>query len=203
MPIILPLGRTVKAYLERYGLCSPVLSIGCRECGGATLHQHGHYWRTAVTGRKVNRVPIYRWRCRDCGGTVSVLPDFLAPYAQFVSLVREGVMRRRLRGWSVAEIAARSCSPAVSELSPRTVTRWLAKARQIANEWTQVLTERLLLMQPGCDLFTLSPRWQGAGASLRALCDLGDLCRLQLPSGQAHPGVFAYCNRLSVGLPRL
>lgn len=203
MPIILPLGRTVKAYLERYGGCSPTLSITCGKCGGATLHKHGRYWRTAVTGRKGYRVPIYRWRCSGCGATVSVLPDFLAPYAQFASLVREGVMRRHLRGLTVVEIAARACSAVVSGLSLRTVARWLAKTRQAATEWTQVLTARLLLMQPGYDLFTLSPRWQGPGAALKALCDLGDLCRRQVPAVQAHPGLFAYCNGLSVGLPRL
>lgn len=203
MPIILPLGRTVKAYLERYGGCGPTLSIRCGKCGEATLHQHGRYWRTAVTRRKVYRVPVYRWKCSGCGATVSVLPDFLAPYAQFVSLVREGAVRRRLCGLTMAEITARACSAAIGGLSLRSVYRWLAKARQKATDWTTVLTDRLLLMQPGADLFRLSPHWQGPDAVLKALCGLGDLCRRQVPSVQGHPGLFAYCNGLSTGLCRL
>jgi len=167
------------------------------------MHQHGCYWRSAVTTRRVFRVPIYRWCCAGCGKTVSVLPDFLAPYAQFVSLVREGVVRRHVRGCSVAKIAARACGVAASGLSTRTVTRWLARARAIASQWTQVLSERLLLAQPGCDLFALSVRWQGPRASLKALCELGDLCRARAPFGQGHPGLYAYCNGLSVDLPRL
>jgi len=203
MPIILPLGRTVKAYLRLYGDTCPALSIACRKCEGATLHKHGRYWRTAVTRRQVYRVPIYRWKCPCCGATVSVLPDFLAPYAQFVSLVREGAVRRRLCGSTVAEIAASACCAAAGGLSLRSVYRWLAKARQKATDWTAVLTDRLLRMQPGADLFRLSPHWQGLDATLKALCGLGDLCRRQVPSVQNHPGLFAYCNGLSVGLPRL
>lgn len=202
MPIILPLGRTVKAYLRLYGEKCPALSIGCRDCGGA-MHKHGRYWRTAVTSRKVYRVPIYRWRCPGCGRTVSVLPDFLVPYAQFVSLVREGVMRRRLRGLALAGIANRTYGGAVSGLSVRTVARWLAKVWQDAVGWTKVLAERLLFMRPDYDLFAPSHRWQGHGADLRALCDLGDLCRSLVPSSHDHPGLFAYCNGLAVGLPRL
>jgi len=203
MPIILPLGRTVKAYLRLYRDTGPALSIGCRNCEGATLHKHGRYWRTAVTSRKVYRIPIYRWKCPGCGATVSVLPDFLAPYAQFVSLVREGAVRRRLGGLTVKEIAIRACSAPAGGLSLRSVYRWLAKARLKATDWTTVLSDRLLRMQPGADLFRLSPHWQGLDATLKALCGLGDLCRRQVPSVQNHPGLFAYCNGLSARLARL
>jgi hypothetical protein len=163
------------------------------------MHKHGHYWRSAVTGHRVIRIPIYRWRCPGCRGTVSVLPDFLAPYARVVSVVREGVVRRYLRGWPVARIAARACGVAVSGLSDRTVTRWLAVAKDAAASWTQVLTERLLLAQPGCNLFALHSHWQGPRALLQALCELGDLCRTHAPSDQGHPGLYAYCNGLSAG----
>lgn len=203
MPIILPLGRTVKAYLGRYGGHGPTLRIACRKCGVATLHKHGHYCRTAVTVRKVYRIPIYRWRCAGCGATVSVLPDFLAPYAQFVSLIREGVVRRRLAGWSVAKITARTCSTAVGGLSQRTVFRWLARAQKGAAAWTKMLSDLLLRMQPGFDLFSLSPSWQGPHATLRSLYDLGDLCRRQAHSDESHVGLYAYCNGLLVELPRL
>lgn len=203
MPIILPLGRTVYAYLRRFGSQSPVLAIGCPKCGGRAMHQHGCYRRSAVTTRRVFRIPIYRWCCPECGKTVSVLPDFLAPYAQFVSLIREGVVRRHVGGWTVVRIAEHACGAGAGGLSMRTVTRWLSKARRVASQWTQLLAGRLLLAQPDCDLFTLSVRWQGPRAGLKALCDLGDLCRARAPSGQGHPGFYAYCNGLSGALPRL
>lgn len=156
-----------------------------------------------MTAQKVYRIPIYRWRCAGCGATVSVLPDFLAPYAQFVSFIREGVMRRRLAGWPVAKITARACLAAVGGLSPRTVFRWLARAREGATEWTKVLSDLLLLMQPGFDLFRLSSSWRGPHALLQSLCELGDLCRRQVHSDQSHAGLYAYCNGLLTELPRL
>lgn len=166
-------------------------------------HHHGRYWRTAVTDRKVYEVPVYRWRCTVCLGTFGVLPDFLVPYAQFVSLVREGVLRRWLRKWPVARIAARACSAVAGGLSERTVARWLTRLKQIASGWAEVLANRLLLAQPGVDLFSPGGQWQGPQAQLQALCDVGDLCRRQVPSDQGHPGLFAYCSGLLAGLPRL
>lgn len=167
------------------------------------MHKHGRYWRTAVTYHHVHRIPIYRWRCPGCRCTAAVLPDFLKPYAQFVSLVREGVLRRWVRKWPVVRIAARACSVAAGGVSERTVARWLAKVRTVAAAWTKVLTERLLLAQPGIDLFSRGSQWQGVDAVLRSLCDLGDLCRKQVPSGQGHPGLYAYCSGLVAGLPGL
>lgn len=202
MPIILPLGRTVKVYLHRYGKCGPEFAVVCPHCGGQT-HKHGRYWRTAVTGRQVYRIPIYRWRCTGCRRTTAVLPDFLVPYAQFVSLVRERVLRRRLRDWPVAKIAARACRSVAGGLSERTVFRWLAKVRELATGWTQVLSEVLLLVRPGADLFSRGSRWQGKDGLLRSLCDVGGLCRHYAPSKQSHPGLYAYCSGLAAGLPRL
>lgn len=167
------------------------------------MHRHGRYWRCAVTSRRVYRVPIYRWRCAQCKGTVAVLPDFLAPYEQFVSLVREGVMRRYVHGRSVAEITRRACRAGASELSARTVTRWLAAVRKWAAPWSQVLCTRLLVSRPHYDLFTPGARWEGPCALLKALCDLGDRCRGEVPHKQGHPGLYAYCNGLLVDLPRL
>lgn len=165
------------------------------------MHKHGKYDRTAVTSRRVHIVPIYRWRCNGCGQTTTVMPDFLAPYQLFVSVLREGVLRRHLRGVTVQEIAARTCTSAVGGLSERTVTRWLAQVREHALVWTQALTEHLLRLRPGWDLF--KQRWQGPLGYLRALRDLGDDCRTLGSTTGGHPGVYAYCNGLFPGFPRL
>jgi len=203
MIIILPLGPTVKAYLRRYGDRSPDFHIACPACGNPAMHKHGRYWRSAVTSRRVLRVPVYRWRCKDCRAAVTVLPDFLAPYKQFVSVVREGVMRRYACGWTISEIASRACTDAASGLSERTVTRWLAKARAKAARWSEFLSNWLLLASPNAALFAQSTRWNGPRALFQAFCALGDLCRAAAPSGQAHPGLYAYCNGLLADLPRL
>lgn len=202
MPIILAMGRTVKGYLRLFGQHSPELRLACPHCGGAT-HLHGRYWRSAVTNRKVHQIPIYRWRCSTCKRTFSVLPDFLIPYAQFVSLVREGVLRRRARGQTTGEIAMRTCKAGAGGLSTRTVARWLARMREVASEWAKVLARRLLSLAPGVEIFSGGSRWRGPGGSLQALCSLGDECHRQAPTGQAHPGLLAYCSGLDCGLPRL
>jgi len=165
------------------------------------MHRHGKYLRSAVTSRRVYRIPVYRWRCARCGVTTSVLPDFLAPYAQFISVLREGTVRRHLRGWAVSAIAARACTVAASGLSVRTVIRWLARIRACAKGWTEALSEQLLRLQPGWDLF--SRRWEGPSTLVSALCDLGDAFRSLVPAHQRHPGVYAFCNGLLPDLPRL
>lgn len=165
------------------------------------MHKHGKYERTAVTSRKVYLVPIYRWRCAGCGATTAVLPDFLAPYAQFVSALREGVLRRHVRGWAVSVIAARTCATVASGLSERTVARWLARGRTCARQWTEALADHLLRLSPAWDLF--SQGWAGPKALLRALCELGDACCRLRPDDRRHPGVYAYCNGLLPDLPRL
>jgi hypothetical protein len=167
------------------------------------MHHHGRYWRTAVTGRRVYRIPIYRWCCVTHGGTVSLLPDFLVPYAQFVSLVREGVMRRWLRNWPMAKLATRACLAVAGGLSERTVARWLVRVKQLACDWCQVLADRLLVARPGADLSAPDLHRQGPKAQLQTLCHWGDRCRRQAPSSQGHPGLYAYCGGLLTGLRRL
>jgi hypothetical protein len=201
MPIILPLGRTVKAYLRLYGTRCPVLKFSCPICEHPVMHAHGKYQRTAVTGRKVYTVPIYRWRCAGCSMTTAVLPDLLAPYAQFVSVVREGVLRRHLRGWTVGKIAACTCQSGAGGLAERTVARWLSQIRRCAQAWVAALSEQLLRLRPGWDLF--ARRWAGANALVQALCDLGDACCALTGNDHRHRGVYAYCNSLFPALPRL
>ncbi|GAA0496918.1 hypothetical protein GCM10008986_24850 [Salinibacillus aidingensis] len=55
----------------------------CPECHSKDrLSRHGFYWRYGVTGIITQRVPICRYRCRNCKKTFSVLPSFFIPYFQ-------------------------------------------------------------------------------------------------------------------------
>jgi len=165
------------------------------------MRRHGRFWRWVFTARQKAHIPIYRWFCPSCRKTCSVLPDFLRPYARFITLVREAVVRGRLRrGLPWSTLAQRLSSPAVSWLSEKTLRRWLGRARDLAGEWSQCLAERVLNFWPATDLYALAPRRESADAALHFLLDVGDWYRRQMgrrPEG--HGGVFAALNRLGGG----
>lgn len=195
MSIILPLAVSVKAYLRRYGRDGPALALRCAGCG-RQMREHGAHHRSVVTRRRIYRIPIYRWFCPRCKHTCSVLPDFLCPYARFVTLLREVVVRRRLqRGRSWRDLAREISSPAVSVVSERTLRRWVRTVRGIAGTWGQFLTAWLLEQRPAVDVFTLVPRHEGPDAALHFLLALGDWLRRQMSVDPArHRGLFAFLN---------
>jgi len=201
MSIILSLGRTVQAHLRQYGEHGPGVVVHCGRCG-CGMQRHGRYWRWVVMPRRMYHMPVYRRRCPQCKGTCSLLPDFLRPYARFVTLVREGVLRRRLRGrWSWGALAEKASSFTVGLLSEKTLRRWLAGARQVAGAWGQFLAQYILQGWPATDVFSLTRRRDGVDAALHFLLEVGDWYRRQVvvQAGQ-HPGLFAALNHL-VGAP--
>ncbi|MCL6558203.1 MAG: DUF6431 domain-containing protein [Firmicutes bacterium] len=135
---ILFLGKNCNAYCKRYGEKRPELQFTCEKpgCNCRVLHEHGCFWRTAVTKRRQFKLPIYRWRCPVCGQTVSVLPDFLVSRGHFVTQVREAALKRRQLGQSFKQIAKGVASAAVGCIHEKTVKRWwtrhLAKAGDAA-----------------------------------------------------------------------
>jgi len=135
---ILFLGKNCSAYCKCYSEKRPELQFTCENpgCNCRDLHEHGCFWRTAVTKRRQFELPIYRWRCPVCGRTVSVLPDFLVPRGHFVTPVREAAIKRRQLGQSFKQIAKGVASAAIGCVHPKTVKRWwmrhLAKAGDAA-----------------------------------------------------------------------
>lgn len=56
----------------------------CPHCRSmVNLLRHGFYWRNAIEGEDLHRIPICRLKCPSCNITVSLLPDFLIPYFQY------------------------------------------------------------------------------------------------------------------------
>lgn len=122
MSKILYFGRSCKAYLRLYENSSPNVSMCCEDCG-RHLHKHGRYYRAVTTKREVIRIPIYRQYCPDCGKTLSLLPDFLVPWARYATWVREAAMLRKRKGFTCRQIIE-STTVASLGYSRRTLKRW-------------------------------------------------------------------------------
>lgn len=122
MSKILHFGRSCKAYLRMYSDRSPDVVLCCEDCG-CRLHKHGRYMRSVATKSEIVLIPIYRQICPSCGKTVSLLPDFLVPWARFATWVREAAMTRRQSGFTWRQMAESTTAPAV-RCSHRTLKRW-------------------------------------------------------------------------------
>ena len=63
--------------------------VECPHCSGAnSLKSLGYYFRN-VTSRTngVLRISVRRFRCRQCGATVSILPSFAQPYRLVLNVI--------------------------------------------------------------------------------------------------------------------
>ncbi|MEW5933111.1 MAG: DUF6431 domain-containing protein [Bacillota bacterium] len=174
---ILPLGNTVKQYLREWGHRSPRVLMNCPECG-RRMWEHGSFCRWANTRTERFLIPIYRLLCPDCRLTMSLLPPFLYPHAQFLTPVREAAIRLHLgRGLPLTQVAQMVATPEVGCVTARTVARWVRRAQQVAREVSAAVAARLLELSPGLDL-----SWYAAGlraklGPLRTLLGLLDLYR--------------------------
>ena len=103
---------------------------------------HGYYRRKPRDGLGVYPLLIRRWRCKECGRTVSVLPNFLLRYRQYLLRVIGTVLALRFEGqasWAalLADLAS-SGYPAL-----RTIQRWCASIREQAGRWLKAVQEWL------------------------------------------------------------
>lgn len=122
MSKILQFGRSCKAYLRMYGNQSPAVKLSCEDCG-CCLHKHGRYLRAVATKSGIVQIPIYRQLCPVCRKTVSLLPDFLVPWARYATWIREAAMTRRQNGFTWRQTAESTFAIAVC-CSRRTLKRW-------------------------------------------------------------------------------
>lgn len=204
MSIVLPLAHSVQGYLRRYGQVGPNLPLRCGHCHTQPLHRHGCYWRAVVCRWRIYRIPIYRWKCPNCRRTVSVLPDFLKPYARFLSFLREKAIWRRMAGWQWERIAQAVSSPAVSVVSVRTLLRWFKRAIAWAAGRGAEPLGHLVKVAPSLDIGGLKPADVTPVALLKFIRQTGHT--LQQYVGrfeQSHWGLYAFLNSLLGGLPYL
>jgi hypothetical protein len=166
MPKVLFLGKNCNDYCRRYGKKRPKLQFTCDTpgCNHHALHEHGRFWRVAVTKRRQFKLPIYRWRCPVCGKTISILPDFLSPRVRFVTPVREAAIKRRQFGQSFAKIAVGVASAAVGGIHPKTVKRWWLRHLQKAPDAALWVAGELIRL--GVDEDLLRSHFRGVNPGL-------------------------------------
>lgn len=208
MTIVLPLAHSVQGYLRRFGQEGPRLVLSCPCCPGERMHRHGRYWRAVVGRWRITRIPIYRWRCPRCRHTVSLIPDFLKPYARFLSLLREKAVWRRVGGWPWERIAQAVSSTAVSVVSVRTLLRWWRRMLGWAGARGTEPTGRILEAAPAAALRDFQPAGVEPAAMARFLRDTGRVLQQQvgpLRQGRfrSHPGLYAFLNSFLGGPPYL
>ena len=105
---------------------------------------HGYYRRKPRDQLQAYPLWVKRWRCKECGRTVSVLPSFLLQYRHYLLRVIQAVMALRFEGmasWAVilAEMAG-SGYPAL-----RTMQRWCQSFREQAERWLKAVQEWLAM----------------------------------------------------------
>lgn len=159
MVIVQPFFGSVKEYAAQ------VLSQGCPfplpdrcphpDCQvSGLLIRWGTYERSALTGEADCRIRIQRVRCKACGRTHSLLPDFLHPYRHFVISLLHQVVSFYL----IAELGWRQVMRRLRELYDRAPTRstvreWVASfAYGAGHLLLDALQRHLLALDPGIEM---------------------------------------------------
>lgn len=154
MQIIHFLGKTCKSYIRSFGIQCPSLQFHCPNCNERHMHKHGHFKRTVSTKHQTFTIPIYRWFCPQCKQTLSLLPDFLIPWARFTTMVREASVMRRTNGFSFNRIAQTVATFSIG-ISASTIKRWWKWHLQqipLASSW---IASELIQRQVHMDLFRI------------------------------------------------
>jgi hypothetical protein len=157
--IVQPFFGSVKEYAEQVHTQGCPFSLpdccphpDCQTAG--SLIRWGTYERGALTGEADYRIRIQRVRCKVCGRTHSLLPDFLHPYRHFVIDLLQQVVSLVLLvglGWRRLMRQVRTVydqGPARS-----TVREWVTSFAFGAGQLLlDALLRHLLALDPGIDL---------------------------------------------------
>jgi hypothetical protein len=153
MVIVQHFPGSVKAYVDAVGAKGHALPLpercpqpSCRTKGA--LIRWGSFERWACTAETMYRLRVQRVRCKGCGGTHSLLPDFLHPYRQYVIGLLQQVVSLYLLlglGWKRLMRQLPDTGPARS-----TVREWVSAFNHGAGE--------LLLDWIRRQLLTLAPQ---------------------------------------------
>jgi hypothetical protein len=157
--IVQPFFGSVKEYI------TTVLTQGCPfsvpercphpDCqAGGLLIRWGTYERGALTGEVDHRLRIQRVRCKACGRTHSLLPDFLHPHRHFViSLLQQVISLYLLAGLGWRRLMRQVQAEYDRGPAPSTVQEWVASfAYGAGHLLLDTLLRHLFALDPGIDL---------------------------------------------------
>lgn len=129
----------------------------CSHCGQEhrLLHRHGHFLRTVITMDDIREIPIYQFYCPlpECGGTISLIPDFVEKHHQVALDVKETVIRQHDQGASVAQLASHSDMLPCGPYSEKTLWRWTSIWKERLEETSPALWSWLLALLPHLELW--------------------------------------------------
>ena len=102
--------------------------------GHGPLGKNGTYTRDYVDAQGSHRLPLQRYRCRDCAQTWTLLPTFAVPFSAYAEGLRWAVaIWHQDRGWSWARIQAWLVQRGLMT-HRRTLQRWAARGSQQISE---------------------------------------------------------------------
>lgn len=191
MSKVLYFGLSCKAYLRTFGNQSPDVQLCCENCG-RLLHKHGRYWRGVVMKHEVIQIPIYRRYCPTCGMTISLLPEFLIPWARYATWVREAALKRKRKGFSWRQIAESTTAPTV-RYCRRTLKRWWARYLYRAANAALWVAGKLVAQGANEDMFRLYPTMINP-TPLDTLDWLNKLLSRYIPPGVSRRGYWPLLN---------
>ncbi len=168
MVIVQPFFGSVKEYIAAF------LSQGCPfpvpdrcphpDCqASGWLIRWGTYGRGALTGEADHRLRIQRVRCKVCGRTHSLLPDFLHPHRHFaISLLQQVVCLYLLAGLGWRKLMRQMREEYDQGPARSTVREWVASFAYGAGYLLlDALLRHLLTLDPGIALPDPPPQHLG------------------------------------------
>lgn len=167
MVIVVAFGPEIQQYIENegYKLCPRPAQCGhCQTVG--RMVGHGSYRRKPKDLKRAWWMRVKRWRCQNCGRTMSCLPSFLLPWRHYLAWVIQAVLVRRLEGGgSWAEVVARCSDQGLP--TPRTMQRWVGAFKGRAAGWLLAVLGELARQERGSRwLEPRGPTTQSATQSL-------------------------------------
>ena len=127
------------------------------ECGAVdALIRWGTYERQALTGLQIYCIRVQRIRCKVCGRTHSLLPDFLHPFRHYViSLLQRVVFLYLLAGLGINRLMKRLIG---QDPARSTVREWIAAFAYGAGKLIfDLLLRALMRVEPLSELPDTAP----------------------------------------------
>lgn len=113
-------------------------------CLAGTLWCHGHYFRKpdrdCSSNESLNPVLIFRFLCKACRRTCSVLPECIAPRRWYQWHIQAQALTAVLLKTSYRKVAASR------KVSRRTIRRWLHELRERHSEFCSALRNRFSVL---------------------------------------------------------